>query len=375
MIIELIVLGFNLALRRWKYLLAPLLVAIPAAYFTAVNAPKTYESNATILLSPAMQPGRLDDRPQTPSVSAEQIRTLELWLKSDRILSELVRKIYGDAVADRESARNRHIADLRQALTLQLNGRTVLELRMTDNNNVGLGRKLEIVLSRLMESLIEPDRGILTGGRLLMMRAETAERDARLNLEAQIKSGGLPALENSINILDQIHKIKIQLNEITNYRNGQANSGAQSASQGPLSENQEFQELNQDLTDLRKQLTEDTNRLTQLEQAYQLYYLANIRHTQLKSSNRSYNRSYLATIGEPEKLVIVGRPSDPVTGRSAGLKFAALIVFAGMALGVGLALLFEYLSTKIRTRDEIENLSNLMVVARLPRLPKPAKPI
>ncbi|MEM7750000.1 MAG: hypothetical protein AAF346_17240, partial [Pseudomonadota bacterium] len=153
----------------------------------------------------------------------------------------------------------------------------------------------------------------------------------------------------------------------------QANSGIQASNQGTLSQDQEYQELNQDLADLRKQLTEDTNRLTQLEQAYQLYYLANIRHTQLKSSNRSYNRSYLATIGAPEKLVIVGRPSDPVTGRSAGIKLAALIIFAGLALGIGLALLFEYLSTKIRTRDEIESLSNLLVVARLPRLPKQAK--
>ncbi|MEM8974126.1 MAG: hypothetical protein AAGD43_18860 [Pseudomonadota bacterium] len=373
MIIELIVLGFNLALQRWKYLLAPLLIAIPAAYFAAANAPKTYESSATILLSPAMQPGRLDDRPQASSVSAEQIRTLELWLKSDRILSELVRKIHGDAVADQAKARDKHLKDLRKALTLRLNGRTVLELRMTDSNNVGLGRKLEIVLSRLMESLIEPDRGILTGARLLMMRAETEERDARQSLEAQIKSAGSPALDNSINILDQIHKIKIQLNELTSYRNSQANSGIQASNQGTLSQDQEYQELNQDLADLRKQLTEDTNRLTQLEQAYQLYYLANIRHTQLKSSNRSYNRSYLATIGAPEKLVIVGRPSDPVTGRSAGIKLAALIIFAGLALGIGLALLFEYLSTKIRTRDEIESLSNLLVVARLPRLPKQAK--
>ena len=373
MLIELIVLGLNLARQRWKFLLVPLLVAIPAAYFAFVNAPTTYQSTATILLSPAMQQGRLDDRPQTSSVSAEQIRTLELWLKSDRILSELVRKIHGDAVADNQKARNKQIKDLRKALTLQLNGLTVLELRMTDNNNVGLGRKLEIVLSRLMESLIEPDRGILTGGRLLMMRGEAEVRDARLNLEAQIKSGGLPALQNSINILDQIHKIKIRLDELKTYHNSKTNGRGLQASQGSLSEDQEFQELNQDLKDLRNQLTDDANRLTRLEQAYQLYYLSNIRHTQLKNSNRSYNRSYLATIGSPEKLVIVGRPSDPVTGRSAGLKLAALIVIVALGLGGGLALLFEYLSTKIRTKDEIENLSNLLVVARLPRLPKRAK--
>ena len=80
----------------------------------------------------------------------------------------------------------------------------------------------------------------------------------------------------------------------------------------------------------------------------------------------------MATIGSPDKLVIIGRPSDPVRGRSSGLKLAVLIAALGFGIGIGLSLLLEYLNTRLRTKDEVEKLTNLPVVARLPRLPEHA---
>ncbi len=71
-------------------------------------------------------------------------------------------------------------------------------------------------------------------------------------------------------------------------------------------------------------------------------------------------------------MVIVGRPTDPVHGTSLGIKLAALVIFLALALGGGLALLLEFISTKIRIKDEVESITGLPVVARLSRLPEQA---
>ncbi len=298
MITELVVLALNVALQRWKLLLAPLVLAIPAAYLVAVKAPKTYQSQATILLSPAMQPARLDGTQQVAPVNPEQIRTLELWLKSDRILTGLVRQIHGDQAADNPEIRNANVTQLRDALSLELSGRTVLELKMTDSNNVGLGRKLEIVLSRLMESLIEPERGLLTAARLLVIRSQDQLREAQRTLNSQITKAGLPPLQQSIMILDQIHQIKARLIQIASPSPNANGEPLISESSNP---NLEVQELNQDLTDLRKQLTNDAARLSEIEMTYASFHMAKLRYEQLRTTSQSGNRSYLATIGSPEK--------------------------------------------------------------------------
>ena len=69
--------------------------------------------------------------------------------------------------------------------------------------------------------------------------------------------------------------------------------------------------------------------------------------------------------------MIVGRPSDPVDGRSLGIQYAALIILVGSGLGFGLVLLLENFSSNIKTRDEVATLTNLPVVARLPRISRP----
>lgn len=368
-IIELVVLIFNLALARWKLLLIPPLLALPVAIYVHVNAPKTYQSQATIILSPATSQPHLGDRTQPTPVSAEQIRTLELWLKSDRILTDLVRKIYGDEIADSKEARNAYIGHLRRSIALELSGRTLLQLRMDDGTNVDLGRKLEIVLAHLMESLIEPDRGLLTASRLLIIQTKDQVRIAKQKLTGLLKKSSKLPVENSINILDQIQQIKTRLSELLELQGRAHDFNAQPTQSGNLIQNQEVQELTQDLEDLRKQLTEVDSDRRALERSYDKFTTVDTRLKQLTSSGQSQSHSNLATIGSPEKLVIVGRPSDPEYGRSSGLKFAVLILFVGIASGTALALLFEFLSSKVRTKDEVERLTNQLVIARLPYLP------
>lgn len=88
-------------------------------------------------------------------------------------------------------------------------------------------------------------------------------------------------------------------------------------------------------------------------------------------------RHFLETYGTaspyrtPERIVEIDKASDPT--RPVRGRFITIIIgiLSGLIIGVGLAVLLEYIDANMYDSKEIERFSGLPTIARMPRIPSP----
>jgi polysaccharide chain length determinant protein (PEP-CTERM system associated) len=146
--------------------------------------PKTYESRTTILVQ---EPGRLvpflNDLALATNVK-DRMPTLEALLKSKNILGSVLEDT-GEISANTEpQTKEIRVKRLAAALSVQLTGSELVELKLRWGRPEGLAKTLGAVTRRFIERLVSPERGAVENSETFFNQ-QLAERRAELSAAEQ----------------------------------------------------------------------------------------------------------------------------------------------------------------------------------------------
>jgi hypothetical protein len=378
MITERLVHGFDILRRRWLYLLLPFLAAIPVAYFLVKAAPVKYVAKAIILLQSANRSADWStvggSFPRQNAI--EQISVVEAWLKSDHVLDDLLPQLIDHPVPETAHERAIELIKLRSALTFELVGNAVLEMRFEGSIANGLGRKLEIIVTRLLEGVLNPEEGILSAEQMILVRRGDAAREAERGLGAAIAAaqiGPVDIIKNKLKLINQLQRGRIRTV-------ASAVDPMSVTAKGSLIERATTQEaatvlpvtadrsrLLSQLDSERKSLSGDAATVERLEKLYAHYEELQLSVEVLVQKSRASNTTYVRIFDSPERLTIIGRPRDPLVGEKSARKYAIAALMGVLLVSSVFIVLLEFLDPRVYSRDDFESVSGLTVVARLPR--------
>lgn len=86
-----------------------------------------------------------------------------------------------------------------------------------------------------------------------------------------------------------------------------------------------------------------------------------------RGSSRASGSAYVRVFDAPERLMVVGRPRDPLTGTSSGKKNAIAVLMLAAFFGLGGTVLAVFMDGRLRVTEDFETIAGVPVLARLPR--------
>lgn len=346
--------------RHWWLFLLPLVIAAPIAAATWKFAPKKYETKSTILMLSANRgadwSGGSSGFPRQSA--SEQVAVLEVWLKSDHVLGPLLPQLLDGPVPTDPEALSIQIERLRRSLKLQLIGAAVLEVQLEGSQAQGLGRKLEIIVTRLLEGVLNPEAGILSAVQLIIARREEAVEEADAALRRAITAAGLESPQRIISQLQELRTLKQSRRPVAGeFRIERASNPNTRTTTSPPH-----------LDEARTEISHDPKIVATLENLFDVYEDSKRAFQQIREKAGTASTSYVRVFDAPERLTVIGRPRDPLVGNSSGRKFAiAIMLLAGLA-SVGLVSLAVTLDSRLRVEEDFADIGGVPVIARLSRL-------
>lgn len=351
---EYLVLGLDILRRRWRLLALPIALAIVLAGVLVKLAPTKYTASSLILLQAANR--NISGPGQYNSSTIEQVQAIGAWLKSDQVLAELVPQMSGMTEPKSPAERLIQMKALGASLSLEVVGNSVLQVKLEGRHREGLGRNLEIVLSRLMEGLTGPERNVFSAPQFVQMRRNEDVTSSEAALTHAIETGNV--LQPAIQTRAALH----ELWAIERQRDPAAGAA-------PSGSGEEKTGVRPDLEDrLRRSISNDPVEVDRLLRAYGALQEALDRQATLQVQSGPVRSNYVSIFSSPEDLLIIGRPKDPIIGENSGRKLGIGMILLGIVGGCGLVLLAELFHGVVRSRREHETISGLPVVARVPRI-------
>lgn len=355
-------------LRRWWVVLLPMIVAAPIAILIWKAAPKQYEAKSTILLTSANRGGDGGGAGH-PRNASEQVAVLEAWLKSDGIISELLPQILEGEVPTDSLKLGIVTNALRRSLTLQLVGAAVLEVRLEGEEAQGLGRKLEIIIARLLEGLLNPEAGILNASQLIAARRGEAMMEAEAALNRAIVAAGIENPEQVKSRLQTLHALKrSRVAGPTGLPRGAGKPVSTGSAGAPSADSAAAASQVQQLEEVRISISADPAVVRTLEGLFDIFEEARMSYQDVRERVNSASASYVGVFDAPERLTVIGRPQDPIVGKSSGMKLAVAVMMIAALSGLALGALMVLLDPRLRVNADFEAVSSVPVLARLPKL-------
>lgn len=358
---ERLVFVLDIVRKRWLLFCIPVVLASLLSAVAMKLAPTKYTANSLILLQAANRSVGGSGNMQL-SNTLDQVLAVEAWLKSDQVLAELVPQMSGYTPPSTPVDLIVQMRRLAGSLSLQLVSGSVLEVKLESRNPKGLGRNLEIILSRIMEGLTGPEKNIFSAPQFVHMRRSEDMAAAEAALMRAIEAGGFQAPLQVRAELHQLWAMTRNSRSDSRYTTaaGQASgpSGSEKAVNGDSSANR-----------LRRSISDDPKKLEELERLYAAYQEASDRQAAFQVQAGPPRSNYVSIFSSPEDLLIIGRPQDPIAGQSAAHKLAVGAMLMSVIGGCGVVLLAELFNGLLRTRREFESASGLPVVARLTTMP------
>lgn len=379
MLIERLAQAVDILRRNWLALLLPLLISVPIAAIFVKMAPNKYVAKSIVLLQSANQGNPISGAIPRQNV-IEQVAVLEAWLKSDHILDELLPELRNGPPPTSPQAQVAERAILFSALKLELVGNAVLEVRLEGSEAKGLGRKLEIIVTKLLEGVLNPDEGLLSAEQLILARRGEATAEAEKLLKNAVSAANIGPLDVVKSKLRTIQQLQLGHTKLTGSGSEVAsiNLPTNSASDSNTGQSGKFAIDDPEAADQaealatvdreRNALSPDRAVVENLEKLYANYELLQTSLDALLSKSRSAGNTYVGIFDAPERLTIIGRPRDPLVGEKYAKKLAIGFLMVLMISTAGLVLLSEFLDPRLYIRDDYEKASGLQVIARLPRI-------
>jgi capsular polysaccharide biosynthesis protein len=378
MMIERLIQALDTLRRRWLLLLLPLLAALPVAYVYVKMSPVKYTAKSIILLQSANRGADWNAGaggfPRQNVI--EQINVIEAWLKSDYVLEDLLPQLVEGPLPTTPEEKMRELTKLRSSLTFDLIGNAVLEMRLEGSMANGLGRKLEIIVTRLLEAVLNPEEGILSAEQMILLRRSDAAKEADRNLTNAITAANLGPVHIVKSKLKAMYRSQRGMGRLsvasaepsTGHPSGTSRMGARESddvTSGPVVADRS--RLMAQLEAERKALSTDVALVERLEKLYANHEELQTSVDSLIQKSRSSSSSYVRIFDSPERLTVIGRPRDPLIGEKSARKLAIAALMAVMLLSAGFVLLLEVLDSRLYARDDFESVAGVPVVARLPR--------
>ena len=334
----------SFVMSRWRLIILPLLVVAPLAYITVKLSPTQYTATSVLLLRPSQVVGFAAGGQVPQQNAADQIKAIESWLKSDPVLEEYLPLITDTPIPKDPYKLAALLKETRSSLKLTLVNNAVLEVTLDGSSPQGLGRKLEVVLTRLMEGLLKPGDGLMSGSQLIKANRFEAARRAEIVLFEALKNEGI---EPSPSVMKQLEELE---------------TDGTASLQKPASINNEKAE-----DALALAIAKNPRALQKLRDLYVQSVSAKAAYESATSLFPSDSR-YLGLFESPERLTIIGRPRDPLIGEQPARKIAMAAIIFSILMGIALAYAADLLAPRLRTPDQYEQLTGLPVIVRLPRL-------
>jgi polysaccharide chain length determinant protein (PEP-CTERM system associated) len=191
------------AWRRRTLIIVPLLVLPVLGAVASLFVPKSYEARMSILIQ---EPTTLNPILRDISIESnvkERLPALQALLHSDHILGRVVTDL--GLINDKSSHadRDREVKSLSDAITVQLVGTDLLELRLRGQKSGGLGKTLKAISERLVERLVAPARSAVGDSERFLneqldeRRTELEKAEQALTEFKTANSARLPALYSS----------------------------------------------------------------------------------------------------------------------------------------------------------------------------------
>lgn len=380
MLIERIVLVLHVLRRRWRLALLPILLLAPLAAYLAYTTPVKYVAKSVLLLQSANRGTTSAGSAALPRHAViEQISVIEAWLKSDHILGGLAAQLMDGAVSLEPQKLQTELAILRRALVFELVGNAVLEVRLEGLSSKGLGRKLEIIVTRLLEGMLSPDDGILSAERMVALRRSEALHEMEQSLNFSIELAGIGPTDTVKGRLAQIYLLQKE----SLSRSSGLFEGRNSASSAPVLDRSttgsetgsrsglrtlDKAGLEKKLVAERAALTLDARLLERLERDYAAYEEARSSFENAKQNATARSDTYVRVFDAPANLTVVGRPRDPLVGESNRRKLFMAGFLVSMVAAAALMILAELLDHRLLGRQDFESIVGVPVVARLSKI-------
>jgi hypothetical protein len=364
---------FNLLglLRHWVLFVIPLVVSIPIAIAVFKYAPIKYEAKSTILLLSANRESAGFPRQSV----IEQIAVLEAWLKSDQVLGDMLPSLLDSPGPMDAKAVDELLPVMRRSLALELIGAGVLEVRLEADHAVGLGRKLEIIVSRLLEGVLSPEAGILSAHQMIAIRRGNAAKEAEAALRRAVEAASIGSYDRVKEILRHVHELreKISRSSVASTEPVATTVGVsriESSPRNAIGGVSDVAQSTRELEERRDQISPDRAIVRNLETLYELYEQADFLFRSGIERQGAETARYVRVFDAPERLTVVGRPRDPLAGKSSGWKRAVAVLMLAGLLSFGWVGARVLLDTRLRAGEDFESAVSLPVVARLPKAPR-----
>ncbi len=458
--------------RRRYLICVPAILLLPLSILGSRYAPKTYEARTILLLQETGKENPFLKDFVVGLHVKERISALRALVKSEHVLL----KVLKDIKTPEELADPRYVAiEMRKlggAITVELIGTDLLELRLRSGVPQGMGRTLGAIKQRFLERLLSPERSTLGATRKFLAdqlaerkkALDAAEQDmAEFRIRYADKLPGL--LTSSVQQLGSLqHQLQERTMQLSAARTAFETVKGQAATTNPIitSLEESIVKLTTELAALRARYTSEhslvqaaerklarlqserasyidvsrniasadfdklwnlsasaredgrkvppllmsqvtrlqeaktrvvtleeevqslTSAVAQLQRSVAEFAPIEQKQSQLEKRIASARELYQAFVErhdkastsyalgqfeEPERVKIIDAPQDPTIPITLP-KFIFVIggVIAGLALGVGMAVVAELLDPRLRTRRQFTEATNLPVLVSLPRL-------
>lgn len=359
---EILVFAFDALSRRWRLFLLPLLLVAPLAAYLLLTTPLRYTAKSSIMLQAANRSLEVAGGVVARASALEQVSAIEAWLKSDDVLRPLLPRLIDGPMPQTLTGQMTELDKIRRALKLEFVGSAVLEMSLEGTTARGLGRKLEIIVSRMMEGLLNPEAGILSAPQLVLLRRSESFNEAEYELQQAIATSGLGAPDSVMRNLKELYDLQRE----AIVRGDISTGGSPLASRSIPDRAERPVDIAARIEERRRALSPEMRLVTRLELLYASYEEARQGLEIAKRSVGARADTYVRIFEAPERLTIVGRPRDPVDGKNPAFRFAVAGLFMATLLGAGLVYLSEAFDPRLRTRRDFESFAGLPIVTRIP---------
>jgi uncharacterized protein involved in exopolysaccharide biosynthesis len=379
----------EIAWRRRLLLALPIAIMLPLSFLASRMLPQTYVSKALL----AMQESGSDNPLiKTNGNSIDRLRErapgLQALLKSDRVLNGALHDIMGETAPTEPRRMALAVQELDAALTFEMIGTDFLELQLKGRRE-GLGRKLEAVTARFLESLVATDQDSTSAVKVLLDKRRddlTVTEAALQKYRDQLGPRTLAAFSASeVRMSDLQNSLPALTADLANV---EAEITALKGNLGPIDAPDaalrvaQLQALEQRNAALKSTLKQSTATLADLTRSSndarspegQLHKLErDVREAQTlldgyqKRFPAALTQRSLQVLNAPERIRVIDPPRDPEFPTTPRSRIIVLGIALGLLLAGAWTAAAELLDQRLRTVADFESAAGVPVIARLPR--------
>ncbi|MCF6198746.1 MAG: hypothetical protein L3J67_05015 [Hyphomicrobiaceae bacterium] len=355
--------ALEVVLSRCKLIAMVLAMAIPVGLLTLPFMTPQYEAVALLNLQEGelSDPLKYEKREVSRSKMEDKYMVLMRWLTSEHVLSGYLDEINKGQTPLSATQRTDKIKAIRRSVSIEPLGGTALEIKLRGDEAKGLGGKLEILISVFLERLVGPNRQVLGAKQFLLNKYKERVIETKRTYETALKNFGHKSVYLLRVQLDRLSLMEKQLARISSSDKAVLVGGKK----------RKVELLRQKISRLSDEIMQGPLQkgapMSTLEVLKRKNDRLKMARQQLKIFSSEYRVTGNSNFFDLDRLTLLGRPMDPVYGKSKKLKMAILICIAFAGLAGGLVLLFEYLEQRIRRSKEFSHLGGVPIIARFPR--------